>query len=270
MDVTPAAAHGERQRPVDRPARPAASVTEVPSRVSERYGRLARIVAGCAGHPTRVPRLRAPSRGARARASPCQLTPAGGTLSSRPPLAASPTSLRAGSMTPRTRVPGPRRTQRSRDAEARAQRPGEIERGREPRRRSALPGDPPRSAPSGPQPGPGQRASRPARSRRRPARDRNWPIARRRHQMSRFFTDERVLLDELAARLHLLAHEDREDAVGLDGVLRGHPAAACASPGSSWCATAAPDSFRRGPCSAAPGRSSCRCRAIASSRSFSS
>src|SRR5437867_10030540 len=33
---------------------------------------------------------------------------------------------------------------------------------------------------------------------------------------------EGVPLDELAARLHLVAHEDREDPVGLDGVLDLH------------------------------------------------
>ena len=33
---------------------------------------------------------------------------------------------------------------------------------------------------------------------------------------------ERVVLDELAARLHLVAHEEREDLVGLDGVRELH------------------------------------------------
>ena len=61
---------------------------------------------------------------------------------------------------------------------------------------------------------------------------------------------QRVLLDELAPRLDLVAHQRREDLVGLVGVLDLAPAAACASPGSSSSPRAARGSSRRDPCSA--------------------
>ncbi len=61
---------------------------------------------------------------------------------------------------------------------------------------------------------------------------------------------ERVCLDELAARLDLVAHEDGEDVVGFDVVLDLDLQQAAASGGPSWSPRAARRSSRRGPCSA--------------------
>ena len=78
---------------------------------------------------------------------------------------------------------------------------------------------------------------------------------------------ERVGLDERPPRLDLLAHERREDLVGRDGVLDLHAQQACAPWGPSWFPTAARDSSRPGPCSAAMAVAS---RACASSQSSAS
>ena len=62
---------------------------------------------------------------------------------------------------------------------------------------------------------------------------------------------ERVRLDERAPRLDLLAHQRREDFVRRDRVLDLHLAAGGAPSDPSSFPTAARDSFRPGPCSAA-------------------
>ena len=71
--------------------------------------------------------------------------------------------------------------------------------------------------------------------------------ASRRRQTSRVLDLARLGLDEVLARGDLLAHQHREDLVGLARRPRCRPAGACASPGSSSCPRAGRRSSRRGP-----------------------
>ena len=60
---------------------------------------------------------------------------------------------------------------------------------------------------------------------------------------------QRVVFDELAARLDLIAHQRREHLVGFGVVLGAHLQQRADRPGSSWFPTAFRGSSRRGPCS---------------------
>ena len=60
---------------------------------------------------------------------------------------------------------------------------------------------------------------------------------------------ERVVLDELAARLDLIAHQRREHLIGLRVVLGAHLQQRAVRPDPSSSSRACPGSSRRGPCS---------------------
>ena len=90
--------------------------------------------------------------------------------------------------------------------------------------------------------------------------------------MSRFFTSERVIFDELPPRLNVLAHQRGKNRVGLRNVFELDAQTASAARDPSWSPKAAGWSSRPGLCSAAPGIPFCpapRCRQTARARSVS-
>ena len=126
-----------------------------------------------------------------------------------------------------------------------------------------------------PKPGAAAKARRPKAAAEATARSRKTAAARK--QARRLTLDvqvahaERVRLDEGAARLDLVAHQLGEDLVGGDAVLDLHPQQAPRPRDPWWSPTAARDSSRPGPCSAAgssTSRTSASSQRIASPKSL--